>query len=152
MSLSVETIQLSGAITSSGLLDQESLRRLPEHTVSVVMRCDDCDIKPERHVFTGVRLFDFLDPILSNPTGDSRRLRLSIVVRAGDGYTASIAWGEIDPHFANKPALLAWERDGDSLPSGYEPLQLIVPGDVNSGRCVHAIASILVHDPLATEE
>jgi|SRR5579875_1149170 len=152
MSLGPETVQLSGAINEPGPLEWGRLRSLPEHSATVLLRCSTCDHKDERHDFTGVRLLDLLAPILGYPADDSRRLRLSVVVSATDGYAATIAWGEIDPNFGNQPVMLAWHRDGAALPAGYGPLQLVVPGDEHSGRCVHGIAFIVVIVPLTNND
>lgn len=144
----METVQIAGAVNRQGPLEWESLRSLPQHTAPVLLRCSTCDHKDERHEFTGVRLVDLLDPIITYPVADYRRLRLSIVLKARDDYAVTVAWGEIDANFGDQPIMLAWGRDGGSLPEGYGPLQLVIPGDEHSGRCVHAIASIDVHDPL----
>ncbi len=74
-------------------------------------------------------------------------LRKSILVAGTDGYTVAIAWGEIDPQFANKQVLLAYEEDGKSLPQADGFAHLIVPGDVFAGRYVSNVSSVVVRDP-----
>jgi hypothetical protein len=53
---------------------------------------------------------------------------------ATDDYQAIVAWGELDPGFGNKPILLAFAEDGESLAA--EGPRLVVPGDIRGGRYV----------------
>lgn len=69
-----------------------------------------------------------------------KRVRQQITVTGQDGYSVTVAMGEIDPEFENKPILLATERDGTAL----DTPRLAVPGDKRPGRSVHDVASIAV--------
>ena len=57
-----------------------------------------------------------------------------------DGYSVTLAMGEIDPEFENKPVLLALDRDGAALPLP----RLALPGDKRAGRSVRDVATITV--------
>ncbi|MGH3913161.1 MAG: molybdopterin-dependent oxidoreductase [Pseudonocardiaceae bacterium] len=95
---------------------------------------------PEVHRYQGALLIDVLtsakpqfDPAVKND-----KLRYAVLVGATDGYQAVLAWGEIDPAFANTRALLAFEEDGRAL----DRPRLVVPGDEHGGRYVTDVSSV----------
>lgn len=59
-----------------------------------------------------------------------------------DDYQAVVAWGEIDPEFANTPIVLALTEDGRSLAE--EGPRLVVPSDERGGRYVSEVVKIRV--------
>ena len=75
-------------------------------------------------------------------------VRDTVLVTGSDGYTASIAMGEISPAFENKQVILAGQMNGKPL--GAAHWRLVVPGDARggrSGRDVIAIAVLTPHGP-----
>lgn len=94
----------------------------------------------QTHRYQGALLLDVLtaakpqfDPAVKND-----KLRHAVLVGATDNYQAVVAWGEIDPSFANTRVLLAFEEDGVAL----ERPRLVVPGDKHGGRYVTDVNSV----------
>ncbi len=137
------SLSLTGLVKNVGSLTLSDLQTFSKLTVSV-------NVKPlGSHTFGGVLLYDILQKaqvtVLKNRKNDV--LRKSVLVAGTDGYTIAVAWGELDPRFANKKILLAYEEDGKPLPHTDGFVRLIVPGDVLAGRYVSNVASIVVRDP-----
>lgn len=102
------SLKLSGLLKNSGILALSDLQAFPKVTVSVA-------VKPiGAHMFGGALLYAVLQKAeVTTLTGRKNDLlRKSIVVSGTDGYTVALSWGEIDPQFANKQVLLAYEEDG----------------------------------------
>ncbi len=98
--------------------------------------------------YTGVPLWQIISAAQPNLNADVKndKLSLFIVVTGSDGYQAVIAWGEIDPDFADKPILLAYEQDGAAISNTGGPLRLVVPGDGHGGRYVGGVVNISLRD------
>ena len=69
-------------------------------------------------------------------------LRHTINIRGRDGYIVVLSTGEIAPDFGGKPAMIAYERDGQKL--GDTGLRILMPGDKHGGRYVRDVAEIEV--------
>ncbi len=69
-----------------------------------------------------------------------KRVDQVITVTGRDGYSVTVAMGEIDPEFENKPIVLATERNGTAL----DIPRLAIPGDKRPGRSVRDVTSIEV--------
>ena len=69
-----------------------------------------------------------------------RRVNQQVVVTGQDGYSVTLAMGEIDPEFENKGVILATTRDGNALPLP----RLAIPGDKRLGRDVRDVATVVV--------
>ncbi len=96
--------------------------------------------------FTGVPLWDLVGAAQPNFNADvkSDKLSMYLVVTGSDGYQAVIAWGEIDPDFADQPILLAYAEQGQPLADN--TLRLVVPGDKSDGRYVSGVINISLRD------
>lgn len=96
--------------------------------------------------FTGVRLWDIIGSAQPNFNADVKNDKLSmyLVVTGSDGYQTVIAWGEIDPEFANQPILLAYAEQGQPIADG--GLTLVVPGDQRGSRYVNGVVNISLRD------
>lgn len=94
--------------------------------------------------------------IKTGPAADPRTknlpLRLAVVVRASDGYAATLSLAEMLPDFGNKEAWLAFDVDGKPLSEKDGPLKLIVPSDGKPGRWVHGVTEIVVLDAASASE
>ena len=137
------SFQLSGLVKQPATVTLSNLQRFSKVTVLV-------NVKPlGTHTFGGALLYDVLQQagITTQSARKNDLLRKSIMVSGTDGYTVAVAWGEIDPQFANKKILLAYEEDGKDLPQSDGFARLIVPGDGLAGRYVSNVASVLVRDP-----
>ena len=102
------SLQISGLITHPGTLTLQALQAFPQTTVSI-------HATPiGSHTFAGALLYTVLQKaqVTTLPGRKNDLLRKSIVVSGTDGYSVTVAWGEIDPQFANKQVLLAYEEDG----------------------------------------
>ena len=137
------SLRVTGLVKNAGPLTLSDLQMFSKVTVSV-------NVKPiGAHTFGGALLYDVLQKVQVTTLKDRKNdlLRKSLVISGADGYTVAVAWGELDPHFANKQLLLAYEEDGKQLPHADGFARLIVPGDVLAGRYVSNVASIVVRDP-----
>ncbi len=98
----------------------------------------------QHHRYRGVRLSTLILQAgpLFDPNVRNDALHWYVRVDATDGYWAILAWAEIDPGFANKPVLVAYEEDGALLGETDGMARLVVPGDLRGGRYVSNIRTI----------
>jgi DMSO/TMAO reductase YedYZ molybdopterin-dependent catalytic subunit len=82
----------------------------------------------------------------ADPKVKNLPLRLVLIVRARDGYTAAFSLAELLPEIGNREAWLALDLDGKPLSEVDGPARLMVPGDQKAGRWVHGMASITIID------
>ena len=130
---------VDGHVTTPLSLTVDDLRKLPWHTERVTFNTMS---GPQTHWERGPLLIDVLDlagPVF-DPAVKNDKLRDFVAVTGSDGYEAIVAWGEIDPSFANQEILLSVREDGASL-AATGP-RLVVPGDGAGGRYVSGVASI----------
>ena len=66
-----------------------------------------------------------------------KRVNQTVVATGRDGYSATLAMGEIDPEFEHKPVLLAIDPE-------HQTLRLAIPGDKRLGRDVRDVVSLAV--------
>ncbi|MGH3941449.1 MAG: molybdopterin-dependent oxidoreductase, partial [Pseudonocardiaceae bacterium] len=118
------TFTVDGRVAEQLILTVDDLRNYPVQRQRVRFMTGS---GPQVHRYHGALLLDVLtaakpqfDPAVKND-----KLRHAVLVGATDGYQAVLAWGEIDPAFANTRVLLAFEEDGRAL----ERPRLVVPGD-----------------------
>lgn len=137
------TIAIDGAVAEPVTLSIDDLTALEQHKQTVTFESGDGF---QTRVFEGPLLIDVLD--LAAPAFDENvkndKLGHAIVFTASDGYVATVAWGEIDPDFENKPMLLALSQDGEALTDGP---RLTAPGDGHGGRYVSAVTTISIIGP-----
>ena len=86
-----------------------------------------------------------------DPKVDSRTknvpLRMAVVVRGRDGYTATFALAELLPDIGDRPVWLAVDADDHPLRDPAAPAELLSPADAKPGRWVRGVATITVVDP-----
>jgi len=99
--------------------------RRPRGTRSPARSCATCSSSPARSSIPRSRT--------TSCATTSRR-------PGSDGYQVLVAWGEIDPDFANQDILLAVMQDGASLAD--QGPRLVVPSDGRGGRYVSGVARI----------
>jgi len=93
--------------------------------------------------YKGVLLWDLLQQVeLADVENKNGKLRRALLITGRDGYSAALAEGEIDPDYAGKTVILAYEKDGMKLEGG--DVLLVVPGDKRGGRYVHDVVHIEV--------
>lgn len=71
------------------------------------------------HTFKGVLLSDLLTAAKPSfdPKAKNASLGWYVLAQGADGYAALFSMGEIDPGFGNRGVLLAYEQDGQPLPT-----------------------------------
>ncbi len=87
-----------------------------------------------------------MDPKADPPT-KNYPLRLAVVVKGRDGYTATFALAELLPDIGDRPVWLAVDADDKPLADRSAPVELIAPADAKPGRWVRGVASVTVVDP-----
>lgn len=137
----MRSLALEGLLAHPRSMDLGALRRLPSETVRVQYQTERGDTV--NATFTGVPLWRLLQA--AGGLSDTSRgavVRHTIRVTAGDAYAAVLSTGEIAPDFGNKPALIAYQRDGTLL--GSQGYWLVMPGDKRDSRYVSDVVSIRV--------
>ncbi len=143
---------VSSAVRVAGLVDAPATLTLTElrafSRTEVTTEAQTGSGPLGRHDYAGALLYDVVQK--SGPKFDASRkndaLRKSVVVTGSDGYSAAFAWGEIDPRFAGKRIVVAYEQDGKPLAERDGPVRVIVPGDVFAGRYVSNVVNVEVRD------
>lgn len=145
-SVGATSVQLTGLVEQGGPLTVAAVQQLPAETVQATFLSGQGQ---QQHTYKGARLHAILAQakLKENPKFKNDKLRKYVVITANDGYESVIAWGEIDPEYANAPILLAYEEDGKPLGGAGGPLRLVVPIDQRGGRYVSGITKIEVRDP-----
>jgi len=81
------------------------------------------------------------------PLGSSLRgprLTEALMVEAADSYKVVFALAEVDPDFATREILLAYQRDGKPLDAKEGPLRIVAPGDKRPACWVRQITTLRV--------
>jgi DMSO/TMAO reductase YedYZ molybdopterin-dependent catalytic subunit len=96
--------------------------------------------------YTGVELHQLLS---ANGVAQGKELRGKhiseyLVVSATDGYRVVFALPELDPQFAQRKIVLAWQKDGHPLPDAEGPLRIIIPDEKHPTRWIRQVRSIRV--------
>jgi hypothetical protein len=129
----VGDIKLGGAVKDARTWSVDGLASLPGQQTQEVGFLGEGMQKSIKG--SGVLLYDLLQR--AKPRFDAKKkrdaLRYAVLVHATDGYATSIAWGEIDPDFANKPVLVTVMENGKKLGRP----GLLVPGDKHGGRHIY---------------
>jgi hypothetical protein len=119
---------------------RSSIRRLPAERVEVSFQTGR---GIEKSHYTGVLLWTLIGEAGGiDDAAKQAELRHTISITGRDGYVVIISTGEIAPDFGGKPAMVAYERDGEEL--GDQALRIVMPGDKHGGRYVRDVAEIEV--------
>lgn len=140
-----ETFTIGGQVDTPLTLSVADLRAMPAETAEVTFLSGQGE---QAHAYTGVLLATLIDQagMQLDPERKNDQLRKYLVITAKDSYEVVLAWGELDPEFANTPVLVAYEEDGAPLTGEDGPVRLVVPGDAHGGRYVSGVVSIEVRD------
>lgn len=98
----------------------------------------------KEHHYSGVNVRELLARI-DAPLGEKLRgpaQQLGVLVKAKDGYAVLFALAEFDESFSSRTLILADRVDGQPLPEGMAPLQLIAPGDKKAARWARMVTAI----------
>jgi hypothetical protein len=71
-----------------------------------------------------------------------------LVARAQDDYAAVFSVAEVDPFYAEQPAIIADRLNGEPLPESKGSLQIVVPSDKHRRRWVYQLQRIEVRNGL----
>ena len=131
---------LSGAVSAPLTLDAATLKAFPPTAIDITFQSGS---GTETGHYSGVLLWTLLQKAgLVNAPGKKTGLRHTLLVTGRDGYGVALALGEIDPNYAGKSVILAF--DGGTPPVSFDHLRLLVPGDAHGGRIVKDVATIEV--------
>ncbi len=131
---------VAGPGAASTTLSPADLAALPQVTLRTTLVGGH---GPRPSVFVGPLLFTLLDHVHAVDAGQMRAMAAqTVLVTGSDGYSASVALGEIAPGFEAKQVVLAESEDGKPL--GPDHLRLVVPGDAHASRSVHEVVKISV--------
>jgi len=133
-------IMLDGKVKHPQKLTVDALHKFPAERVDVSFQTAH---GMEKSSYTGVLLWTLLGQAggIDDPAKGAE-LRHTISITGRDGYLVVISTGEIAPDFDGKPAMIAYERDGQDL--GATGLRIVMPGDKHGGRYVRDVAEIEV--------
>jgi hypothetical protein len=131
---------LDGKVKHPQRLSVDILRKFPAERVEVAFQTGR---GVEKSSYTGVLLWTLLGEAGGiDDSAKGAELCHTISITGRDGYTVVISTGEIAPDFGGKPAMIAYERDGQEL--GDTGLRVVMPGDKHGGRYVRDVAEIEV--------
>ncbi|MBX5492274.1 MAG: molybdopterin-dependent oxidoreductase [Chloroflexi bacterium] len=132
-------LTVQGLVAEPRTYTLEALRALP---ASEVWFQAVNELMPR--MYRGVTLYDLLMDAgpLFDPARPTDPLNWYVVVSAGEGRSAVVAWGEIHPWFEEKPVLVAYERDGQPLPPQMGMARLVVPFDRQATRGIANIRTV----------
>ncbi|MCX5578075.1 molybdopterin-dependent oxidoreductase [Kaistia terrae] len=131
---------LDGAVRHSLELSEATLRAVPKTTLDVDFATGK---GRETGRYAGALLWTLVEQAdLVNEAGKNAVLRHTLLVTGRDGYAVSLSIGELDPHYAGKDVILAYE--GGTPPVSPTNLRLVVPGDAHGGRSVRDVVRIEV--------
>jgi Oxidoreductase molybdopterin binding domain len=131
---------LDDKVKHSQRLSVDVLRKLPAQRVEVSFQTAR---GIEKSSYTGVLLWTLLGEAGGiDDAAKGAELRHTISMTGRDGYMVVISTGEIAPDFGDKPAMLAYERDGEDL--GDKGPRVVMPGDKHGGRYVRDVVEIEV--------
>lgn len=140
-------IVVTGPSGAGQVMAPDALASLP--TVRVTVSTEPGHGPPQR-MFEGPLLWTILEKAhLVDAAKFRDEVRQIVLVTGSDGYTATIALGEISPEFEDKQVVLAERMDGEPL--GAEHPRIVVPGDKRGGRGVHDVVRIQL-DALPNEK
>ena len=123
------------------VLSAAELAALPTVSVTVAFGTEH---GPRQAQFAGPLLWTVLDHAHAvDPAKPGGQVRQTILLTGLDGYTATLALGEIAPAFEGKMVVVAETMDGKPL----EHPRIVVPGDQRGGRSVRDVARIAVLGP-----
>jgi DMSO/TMAO reductase YedYZ molybdopterin-dependent catalytic subunit len=132
-------VQVTGDVRTPTTFTLDALRGLPSRTEAVTF---DTRSGSESHTYTGCPLDAVItaaDPVV-DAVAKHPQLTIAILATGADGYAATLAWADVSPELAARPALVAYAEDGNSLG---QP-QLVVPADLSGARYVRDLTELRV--------
>ncbi|HEY1723740.1 MAG TPA: molybdopterin-dependent oxidoreductase [Magnetospirillaceae bacterium] len=132
------TLTIDGLVAHPAKLSLDDLKKLPPTELDVTFQTGH---GPEGGHFTGVLLWSLLDQAhLTDDKGKHADLHHTALATGSDGYVIAFSFGELDPDFGGKTAIIAYADNGKPL----DTPRLIIPGDKLGARDVHDLVRIEV--------
>jgi DMSO/TMAO reductase YedYZ molybdopterin-dependent catalytic subunit len=129
------SVKLDGAVKTAATYSIADLAALPSAGVTLTIQGHDA----ASGTWKGVPLMALIDKAGTvEEKGHGAYLQHVIIARGADGYGVAIAIGEIDAKFEGKQVIVAYQKDGATLPS----LRLVIPGDAHAGRDVRDLTEL----------
>ncbi|HLH73746.1 MAG TPA: molybdopterin-dependent oxidoreductase [Chloroflexota bacterium] len=140
-----DVVTLTGLVDQPGPITVAALQQFPSQTQTISYQVGR---NWQTHTVEGVPLYTVLSRagITLDPKIKNDQLRKYVVLTAKDGYKVVVALGDLDPNLGNKPMLLAWKQDGQSLSGSQMPLRLAIPNDKLGARQIFGLTTIEVRD------
>ena len=135
-------LMIEGHVAHPGPLSLEQLKALPPVTVSLTFQTDH---GPTTGTWMGALLLDVVKGAAPIDSGNDKSapLQHTILARGRDGYGVALAIGEIDPRFAGKQVIVAYQQGGKPMEN--QTFRLVVPGDAHGGRSVNDLVSLTIN-------
>ncbi len=135
-----DAIVITGPSGSDASVTAEALAKLPTVSLAVSFGTEHGQREAS---FQGPLLWDVLAQTGAIDASRPReQVRGIVLIEGRDGYTATLALGEIAPDFEGKQVILAGHMDGQALEPGH--WRIIVPADRRGGRSVRDVVRIAV--------
>lgn len=103
-----------------------------------------------QETYEGVAVSELLKraEVTLSPEARGAQLGRYVIVTGSDGYAAVFSVAEVDPYFAERPALLVDQLNGQPVPAPRGPVRLAVPSDKHRRRWVGQVVRIEVRNAL----
>ncbi|HEX9990148.1 MAG TPA: molybdopterin-dependent oxidoreductase [Chloroflexia bacterium] len=133
-------LRIVGAVKTAMSLTTADLKSRAAQSVSVSFAAPGGGT--ESHAYKGPLLLDLLKE--AGGEGNAGRDLPVRYIAATDvnGQASVLSWGEIDPIFAGRKVIVAYEQDGADLPD--DQVQLVIPSDKTGGRSLMGLSHIEV--------
>ena len=133
-------LTVGGEITHPQSLTRADLEKFARQTVKAKTR------DGKEHTYEGVAVGDLLQKA-GVQFGEAIHQEVAasyLLAEASDGYRVVFALPEFDSPSMDRLIVIADRVDGNPLPAGTGPLQLIAPGDHGHGRWVRQVRSLML--------
>lgn len=98
----------------------------------------------EQHSYKGRLLLDLLKSAGGDGNG-GRDLPIRYIVATGQGgQRVVLSWGEIDPIFAGRQVVVAYQQDGANLSGAQGFARLVIPSDKSGARSLYSLTGLEV--------
>jgi len=136
------TIKIDGAVVTPATISLNDLLPYPSTYQNIAFSAGGT---LTIHRYTGLLLWDVLQKIGIQPKAGVKNSIITryAILNATDGYSLTLALGEIAPQFGGHQVLLAYKEDDAFITEGFA--RLVFPGDKAGGRAISCIKSITVY-------
>jgi DMSO/TMAO reductase YedYZ molybdopterin-dependent catalytic subunit len=133
-------LSITGTVKTPLSLTMADLKSRAAQSVSVTFTTSGGGT--ESHNYKGPLLLDLLKEAGGEGNAGRDLLVRYIVATSAGGQKAVLSWGEIDPIFAGRKVVVAYEQDGADLQGGQ--IRLVIPSDKAGGRSLLGLSQLEV--------